>query len=71
MDNGDLAAAAIKPNRIGPCNCKRTTKNGKPSRKCLKCAGTGKITACAECEASGWSSKQNKPCPKCQGLGHT
>jgi DnaJ-class molecular chaperone len=71
MDNSDLAAAALKPDLRAKCNCRKQTKMGKPNKTCPKCHGTGTVTACKDCEASGWSRVQNKICPKCAGTGHT
>ena len=70
MDNSDIAAAALQPGKIGKCSCSRHTKNAKPNKGCKKCKGTGKVTACAECEGSGWSAPLNRMCGRCQGAGY-
>lgn len=69
-DVSDIAAAALKADGVGPCNCKKHTKDAAPSIRCAKCKGTGKITACLDCGGSGWNPKKNKTCPVCMGLGH-
>jgi hypothetical protein len=70
MDNSDLAAAALRPDHTGKCNCSRNTKLGKPSKTCKKCKGTGRVTACADCEGSGWNKNSNSMCRKCVGCGY-
>jgi DnaJ-class molecular chaperone len=70
IDTTYLAAAALQPDGIGPCNCKHHTNDGKPSKQCPACHGTGKLTACLECEGSGWNPKRNTVCSKCEGHGY-
>jgi hypothetical protein len=70
MDMTDIAAAALKANHKGPCSCKHRTKDRKPHPACPKCHGQGTLTACGECEGSGWSAANNKLCQKCQGNGY-
>jgi len=67
MDTSDIAAAAIRPNRTGRCNCATGKKRPKP--KCPKCKGTGKITVCENCEGAGWDIKNNRGCLRCQSTG--
>lgn len=50
MDTSDIAAAALRPDHIGKCNCSRHTKNKMPNRGCKKCKGTGKVKACDKCD---------------------
>jgi hypothetical protein len=70
MDTTDIAAAAQKPDGIGVCNCSRHTDKKKPNRRCPKCHGSGKLTACVECEGSGWDSATNAAHAKCGGKGY-
>jgi DnaJ-class molecular chaperone len=70
MDTSDIAAAALKPDGVGVCNCSRHTNKRKPIRSCPKCHGTGKLTACLDCEGSGWKPAINAACPKCAGKGY-
>ena len=65
-----IAAAALKEDGVGPCNCKHHTKGGKPRKQCSMCHGTGKLKACLTCEGTGWNPTTNKACPKCQGNGY-
>jgi hypothetical protein len=70
MDATDIAAAALKPDGRGPCNCRKATKNAKPHSKCPKCRGTGTLTACEDCGGSGWNAKKQGVCSLCQGHGY-
>jgi DnaJ-class molecular chaperone len=70
MDTSDIAAAALHPDGRGKCNCSRETKTRKPNPRCVKCNGSGIVTACEDCEGSGWKANQNKICPRCQGRGY-
>lgn len=71
MDISDLAAAALKPDHIGRCNCARNTKDLKPRRNCPKCGGKGKVHACDGCDGSGWNREKQIACAKCEGKGYT
>lgn len=70
MDTTDIAAAALKDSCRGPCSCKRGTRDGKPSRKCPKCQGTGTLTACKDCGGTGWNPLIQKMCQRCEGKGY-
>lgn len=70
MDNSDIAAAALKKDHRGPCNCQKHSRTGLANRSCKKCQGTGIIHACRECSGSGWNAKQQKPCSICEGNGY-
>lgn len=70
MDTTDIAAAALKPNHKGHCNCSARTRDKRPNRACPKCKGTGTLTACAECEGSGWNKTNQKACMRCGGAGY-
>jgi DnaJ-class molecular chaperone len=70
MDTSDIAAAALKPDGVGVCNCSRHTDKRKPMRRCPKCHGSGKLTACLDCEGSGWKPAINAACQKCEGKGY-
>jgi DnaJ-class molecular chaperone len=69
MDTSDIAAAALKPDHKGKCNCARGAKNLKPISRCPKCKGTGILTACDACEGSGWDKNTNSTCGRCGGKG--
>jgi hypothetical protein len=70
MDTSDIAAAALKPDGRGRCNCARRTKDRKAHPACAKCHGKGILTACLECGGSGWKATANEVCSKCQGNGY-
>jgi hypothetical protein len=70
MDTTDIAAAALKTDGKGPCNCKHRTNDRKPHPACPKCHGHGILTACLRCGGAGWEAAENKICPKCEGKGH-
>lgn len=70
MDTTDIAAAALKADGRGRCHCAKNTKDAKPHRACPKCHGRGILTACLDCEGSGWKAAANEVCSKCQGNGH-
>jgi DnaJ-class molecular chaperone len=70
MDISDIAAAALKPEGIGVCNCSHYNDKRKPNPRCPKCHGSGKLTACLACEGSGWMATANTVCPQCQGNGY-
>jgi hypothetical protein len=70
MDNGDLAVAAMRKDRKGPCSCIQHTQDRKPRRTCPKCAGSGVVLACEGCDGSGFNAKTQKACGRCDGKGY-
>jgi hypothetical protein len=70
MDNGDLAAAALRKDRKGPCNCAGRTRDKKPRRGCPKCAGSGTVEVCDACDGSGFNKDTQRACARCEGKGY-
>lgn len=69
MDTTDIAAAARNENHKARCHCYRNTQLKKPKPTCVKCKGTGTITACSHCAGSGWDRSSQSACIHCNGNG--